>query len=190
MRIQTLVIVLAIVTMPLQAHAQTGCSIPVVEKDGWQVARPERVGLSSATLCSMKDWLDQSKQSNVHAVLVVRHGKLVFEQYFTGADEHLGKAVGQVKFGPDTLHDERSITKSITGLILGVAIDRGWIKSVNEPIMSFFPQYADLHSAERDRITLRDLLTMSSGLEWHEFGVPYTSKANSEIAMDTASDPY
>ncbi|HUY38166.1 MAG TPA: serine hydrolase [Candidatus Binataceae bacterium] len=126
----------------------------------------------------------------MHAVLVARHGKLVFEHYFTGADERLGRPVGQVAFGPETRHDERSMTKSVTDLIVGIAIDRGWIKSVDQSVMSFFPEYADLLTPEKNRITLRNLLTMSSGLEWHEFDTPYTSDKNSEIRMDTAPDPY
>ena len=80
--------------------------------------------------------------------------------------------------------------KSVTALVLGMAIDHGWIKSVDTPVLSFFPEYADLRAPEKDRITLRHLLTMSSGLDWHEFDVPYTDAANSEIRMDTAPDPY
>src|SRR5215831_3406703 len=177
-------------TISAPAGARADCGTPTDLKDGWRIATPESVGLSSARLCSMVKFIDESKQNNVHAVLVVRHGQLVFEQYFTGSDYHLGQAVGEVKFGPEVKHDDRSITKSITALVLGIAIDRGWIKNLDQPVMSFFPQYADLRTAEKDRITLADLLTMSSGLEWHEFGVPYTSKANSEIAMDTSADPY
>jgi CubicO group peptidase (beta-lactamase class C family) len=71
-----------------------------------------------------------------------------------------------------------------------MAIDHGWIKSVDTPVLSFFPEYADLRTPEKDRITLRHLLTMSSGLDWHESDVPYTDAANSEIRMDTAPDPY
>jgi CubicO group peptidase (beta-lactamase class C family) len=190
MRVVATVVALLVAGSSFIANAQSACGTPSVGKDGWRVAQPETVGINSATLCSMDKWLQESKETNVHALLVVRHGQLVFEQYFSGSDMHLGQAVGEVKFGADVKHDERSITKSITALILGIAIDRGWIRSINEAVMSFFPQYADLRSQERDRITIADLLTMSSGLEWHEFGVPYTSKSNSEIAMDTSVDPY
>jgi len=189
MRLAAAIVALTVM-ISAAAGARADCGPPADLKDGWRIATPESVGLSSATLCSMVKFLDESKQNNVHAVLVVRHGQLVFEQYFTGSDYHLGQAVGRVKFGPEIKHDDRSMTKSVTALILGIAIDRGWIKNLDQPVMSFFPQYADLRTAEKDRITLADLLTMSSGLEWHEFGVPYTSKANSEIAMDTSADPY
>jgi CubicO group peptidase (beta-lactamase class C family) len=106
-----------------------------------------------------------------------------------GSHAWLHRGPNHGEFASEVKHDERSITKSITALVLGIAIDRGWIKNLDQPVMSFFPQYADLRT-DRDRITLADLLTMSSGLEWHEFGVPYTSKSNSEIAMDMSADPY
>jgi CubicO group peptidase (beta-lactamase class C family) len=72
---------------------------------------------------------------------------------------------------------------------MGIAIDHGWIKSIDAPVFSFFPEYASLSTPEKNRITIRDLLTMSSGLEWHEEDVPYTSPDNSEIVMDRSSDP-
>ncbi|MBV8138903.1 MAG: serine hydrolase [Deltaproteobacteria bacterium] len=165
------------------------CGDPIGSIDSWQVATPESVGLSKAALCPMVKWLAESTLDNVHAVLVVRHGKLVFEQYFTGDDEHLGSKAGIVTFGPTVRHDERSVSKSVVSLVMGIAIDRGWIKSIDAPVLSFFPEYADLSTPEKSRITIRDLLTMSSGLEWHEEDVPYTSPDNSEIVMDRSSDP-
>jgi CubicO group peptidase (beta-lactamase class C family) len=172
------------------AHAQTECGTPRARADGWQVDTPESVGLSSETLCPMVKWLDNWKQGDVHAVLVVRHDKLVFEHYFTGCDEYWGLEVDQVAFGPQTKHDERSVSKSVTALVVGIAIDRGWIKSIDQPVLSFFPEYSDLRSPEKNRITLRDLLTMSSGLEWHESDIPYTDAKNSENRMNFSSDPF
>jgi len=190
MRIDVLVLSIAIALSPLTAMAQDDCGTPAAAVDNWPIATAASVGLSGATLCSMAKWLGDWKEGNVHSVLVVRHGKLIFEKYFTGIDEHLGNPVGEVTFGPEVRHDARSMTKSVTDLLIGIAIDRGWIKSIDASVFSFFPEYADLRTPEKDRITLRDLLTMSSGLEWHEFDTPYTSDANSENQMDNAKDPY
>ena len=181
---------LLMLILPHSAYAQDKCGTPASSTDHWPVAPPESAGLSSATLCPMIQWLDNWKEANVHAVLVARHGKLVFEHYFSGHDEHLGHPQGAVKFAPDVRHDERSVTKSVTSLVLGIAIDHKWIKSIDESVFSFFPEYTDLRTPDKNRITLQDLLTMSSGLEWNEFDVPYTSNANSEIRMDTSADPY
>jgi len=190
MRINILLLSVAIALLPRIATAQDSCGTPSAGSDHWPVANSDSVGISSTTLCPMVKWLNDWKECNVHSVLVVRHGKLVFEHYFTGIDEKLGNPLGEVTFGPETRHDARSMTKSVTDLLVGIAIDRGWIKSIDASVFSFFPQYADLRTPEKDRITLRHLLTMSSGLEWHEFDTPYTSDANSENQMDNAKDPY
>jgi CubicO group peptidase (beta-lactamase class C family) len=172
------------------ARAQNECVAPPAGPDKWPVATPDSVGLSSATLCPVVKRLTDWKEANVHALLIARHGKLVFERYFTGADEHLGHSAGTVTFNAGMRHDERSVSKSVISLVFGIALDRGWIKSIDQPVMPFFPAYANLQTPEKNAIRLRDLLTMSSGFEWHEFMVPYNSKNNSEIAMDFSPDPY
>ena len=172
-----------------QAAGAPACDPPAPRDDGWKVAAPATVGLDAAKLCALVPRFEAWKDADVHAVLVVRHGMLVFEHYFKGADERWGHSLGVVDFAPDVKHDLRSITKSVTSLLLGIAIDRGWVPGVDAPVLSLLPQYTDLHSAALDRITLRHLLTMSAGLKWDE-NVPYSSSDNSEIQMDYASDPY
>jgi CubicO group peptidase (beta-lactamase class C family) len=189
MRIIALIVAIGACVLSPLALAQDDCGVPKASTDKWAVAAPESVGLANAALCPMVKWLNDSKE-NVHAVLVARHGTLVFEQYFSGSDEAWGRPLGNIAFGPEVRHDERSATKSIIALLLGIAIDRGLIKSIDEPVLSFFPEYADLRTPEKDRITLRHIVTMSAGLEWHELDIPYTSAANSENRMDAASDPY
>jgi CubicO group peptidase (beta-lactamase class C family) len=113
-----------------------------------------------------------SDTANVHAVLVARGGKLVFERYFKGSDEIPGRIYGRrvetVAFDADTLHDMKSVSKSVASLALGIAIDRGLIGNINEPILDFFAELSDMHSPERDRIQLLHALTMSMGLKWVE----------------------
>jgi CubicO group peptidase (beta-lactamase class C family) len=190
MRILALIVLFWIAAAPQPTLAQTDCGLPSAGEDNWPVSAPESVGLSSAALCPMVAWLHDWQQSNVHAVLVVRHGALVFEHYFPGTDEICGRGLGEVAFRPETRHDRRSVTKSVVALVLGIAIDRGLIKGIDEPVLSFFPEYADLRTPEKDRITLRDLVTMSAGLEWHEDDTPYASEANSQNRMNNAADPY
>lgn len=124
----------------------------------------------------------------MHAVLVVRHGKLVYEHYFAGEDQRLGRSLGVVTFDSVTKHDLRSITKSVTALVLGIEIGKGRIGGVATPVMAAFPEYANLRSPEKDKIILGDLLTMSQGLAWDE-NMPYSDPKNSEIQMDYAPDP-
>jgi CubicO group peptidase (beta-lactamase class C family) len=157
--------------------------------DGWTVASPAGAGLDDQRLCALGAWLAASPQANVHAVLVIRHGALVFERYFSGEDQRFGRSLGRIAFTAETKHDLRSVTKSVVALLVGIALERGQIKSVDDAVLDYLPRYADLRSPEKDRIRLRHLLTMSAGLAWDE-DRPYSDPANSENEMDEAADPY
>lgn len=126
----------------------------------------------------------------VHSLIVVKGDRTLAEYYFEGRDEIRGRPLGIVKFEADTLHDVRSVTKSIVGLLVGVAVEEGAIASLDTPVLDYFPEYEDLNTAERRRVTLRHLLSMTSGLHWDEGTYPYTDPRNSETAMDFAADPY
>jgi CubicO group peptidase (beta-lactamase class C family) len=69
-------------------------------------------------------------------------------------------------------------------------VEEGAIKSLDTPVLDYFPEYADLQTPERRRVTLRHLLSMTSGLHWDEDTYTYADPRNSEIAMDMAKDPY
>lgn len=127
---------------------------------------------------------------DVHAVLVSRAGDIVVERYYAGADEDWGTPLGIVTFGPDTLHDLRSVTKSIVGLLYGIALDRGLVPLPEAKLLAQFPQYPDLAAdPRRARLTVLNALNMTLGMEWNE-ALPYTDPNNSEIAMELAADRY
>lgn len=168
------------------ADVPPDCRAPAMLDDGWAVAAPADEGFDPATLCAVGPAVEAR---NAHAVLVVRHGTLVYERYFAGEDQRWGQPLGRIPHDAATKHDLRSITKSVTALLVGIAIDYGWIKDIDAPVLSLLPQYADLRSPETDRITLRHLLTMSSGLAWSE-DLPYSDPRNSERLMSDAPDPY
>jgi len=130
------------------------------------------------------------KIGNVHSVMALRNGQTVAEWYFTGQDERRGEPLGSVTFGPDQLHDVRSVTKSVVAILFGVAVRDGAIGSLETPVLDYFPEYTDLRTPEMLKIRLRDILSMTSGLTWDERNYPYTDHRNSEIAMDLAPDRY
>jgi CubicO group peptidase (beta-lactamase class C family) len=129
--------------------------------DEWPIASPEAVDLSPARLHSMTSAIQSGQFKQISSVLVARKGNLVYEAYFDGADA-------------DTLHNTRSATKTITGMLIGIAIDQGLLADVSVPIVTFFPdkqpvQYPD---PRKEAITIEDFLTMSSLLEcddWNQF---------------------
>jgi hypothetical protein len=80
--------------LPMYADPRDGCGVPVARDDGWPVASVNEDKLiDRGALCRMADRLAASSDANVHAVLVARGGKLVFEQYFKGSDESDARCV-------------------------------------------------------------------------------------------------
>ncbi|MGH6643587.1 MAG: serine hydrolase domain-containing protein, partial [Bradyrhizobium sp.] len=171
------------------ARGQTGmtCGTPTALDDGWSIASPESVGLDGMRLCAIAARLKET-EANVHAVVIVRHGKLVFEQYFAGYDEPWGQDGGQHNFDATTRHDMRSASKSVISLLVGVAIDRKLIASADEPVVKFYPEYAAVKTPGWDQITLRHLLTMSSGMQWDE-NRAWNDPKNDEPHLGTDPDP-
>jgi len=166
------------------------CGVPAIASDGWKIAPPVSVGFDAALLCQWVEHRLATPADNVHAVVVVRHGSLVFERYFSGIDDRVGMgAVGEVAFDRTIQHDIRSISKSVTSLLFGIALEQKKIENLDQPVFDFFPEYADLRTPEKDRITLRHLLTMSTGLAWEE-ALAFADPKNDESQMARASDPY
>jgi len=129
------------------------------------------------------------KLKRLHAYLVIHQGETLAEVYFDGADEKWGRKQGVVQHGPDTLHDVRSITKSITALLYGIALAEGKVPGPDAPLLAQFPEYADLAGDPlRDKITVSDALTMKMGTEWDE-SMPYSDHRNSEVVMNRSPDP-
>jgi CubicO group peptidase (beta-lactamase class C family) len=129
---------------------------------------------------------------NQHGVIVLRNDRLVLERYFEGEDQARGVGeIGRVTFKPDTMHDLRSCSKSIVGLLYGVALQQGKVPPPEAPLFSAFPEYADLADKDgRDRLTVQHVLTMTMGTDWDERSLFYTDPRNSETAMDNAPDRY
>jgi CubicO group peptidase (beta-lactamase class C family) len=185
-------LILCIALSPVLAAAATleACGAPTALSDGWPVASAAQQGLDPKLICAIGPRLREMAGADPNGVVVVRHGVLVYEAYFTGADQrwpehHWGEPLPILPHNADTKHDVSSITKNVVALLVGVALDRGAIKTIDTPVLDFFPNYADLRTAGRARITLRDLLTMRAGLRW--VYRPYLSMARQ---MEAAPDPY
>jgi CubicO group peptidase (beta-lactamase class C family) len=131
---------------------------PPAEGDGWVTARPEEMGLSPKRLQALGREVRSGAFTRITSILVARNGKLVYEAYFDGDAE--------------TLRDTRSATKTVTGMLVGIAVDDGFLV-VGTPVLGFFPERTVANPDPRkDRITVEDFLTMSSILEcndWNDF---------------------
>lgn len=170
--------------------AALGCARVSIPTPGWQYTTPETAGLNHAALDSLAADIRAQRYPNVHALLIEIDGRLAYETYFAGDDVRRGHGrLGHVVFTPETLHDIRSISKSVTSALVGIAIGSGAIRSVDQPILDFFPAYADLATPEKRSITIRHALTMATGLQWDE-ALSYADTTNDERRLNRSTDPF
>jgi len=127
-------------------------AVPADLSDGLPVGRAVDAGLDAATVDRLVSRIVDGTYPDVHAILVHRAGRLVLEEYFYGYDH-------------DRVHQLRSLSKSIVSALVGIGIDRGVLAGDGELVTKRLPyeQYAN-PDPRKDRLTLRDLLTMQSGL--------------------------
>jgi CubicO group peptidase (beta-lactamase class C family) len=156
----------------------------------WIAADPAAYGFKSDFAEKLDKAIADGALSGLHGVVILSDGKLVLERYVAGEDESWGRRLGQVDFAPDTLHDLRSVSKSIVALLYGIALKLGQVPSPDASLIAQFPDYPDLaREPELAKRKIFHVLTMTLGQEWNE-ELPYTDPANSEIAMEMAADRY
>lgn len=164
--------------------------------DGWQTASLQEKGLDPGPLLDLMDRLQQEAHL-IHGLLIIKEGTLVFEEYFEGRDVNLldegffrGDTLNFVEraFARDTLHFCASVTKSVTSQLLGIAVDRGAVESIETKTFSFFPDYAD-RSAGKEGISIRHMLTMTTGLPFDETSYPIVDPRNDARRLFFADDP-
>ena len=113
---------------------------------------------------------------------------MILEKYFPGKDFRWGQPLGDVAHNSDTLHDIRSVTKSITSLLYGIALEEAKVPALDSSLLDAFPEYPDLQNDSlRKTIRISDVLTMQMGTEWNE-SLPYWNPKNSEHAMELSED--
>jgi CubicO group peptidase (beta-lactamase class C family) len=118
----------------------------------WRVSTPEEQGIDSERLDAMVEHIEQDN-IRIDGVLVVRHGYLVLEEY-----------IGT--YGQEQRHNVYSCTKSIVSALVGIAIDKGYIDDVGRRILDFFPERSIANlDGEKEGMTLKHLLTMTSGMD-------------------------
>jgi CubicO group peptidase (beta-lactamase class C family) len=122
---------------------------------GWRASPPEAQGMDGQRLADMVEAVRERKL-NLHSLLVVRHGYLVSETYFTPQAERT----------PTEIY---SCTKSVIATLIGIALEEGSIQALDRPVVEFFPERAIEHmDARKAGMTLEDVLTMRTGLDWEE----------------------
>ncbi|MDC0711543.1 serine hydrolase [Stigmatella sp. ncwal1] len=133
-------------------------SPPDLLEDGWQVSSLEAEGMAPEPLAELERRIEAKEYRAPDALLIARHGKLVYERYWNG-------------FHRDKPHDLRSATKSITSLLVGAALAQQMLPGTDTRVLPLLQRYAPFRNAEerKEHITVRDLLEMRSGLACNDW---------------------
>ena len=157
----------------------------------WVSAAPADAGFTPDIEARFDKLVAEKRAPGLHGVVVVRGRQIVLERYFEADDNNWGKRT-HVKFGPGTLHNLYSVSKSVVALVYGVALAAKRVPPPDAPLYAQFPEYDDLVAADprRKERTIAHALTMTLGLQWDEITVPYADPRNDEIAMEMSKDRY
>jgi CubicO group peptidase (beta-lactamase class C family) len=178
---------LFLVPFSLAGFSQPNNKKTLVNEEGILVSSMKNESMDAVMIQNLDYAIRKGVYANIHSLLIARNGKLVYEKYFDGYE--LIESDPPLKhFTKDNLHDLRSVTKSITSACIGIAIAQGKIKTVDQKVFEFFPEYSKQDTGLKSALTIKHLLTMAAGLLWNE-EIPYTSNENTEVQMDISGDP-
>jgi CubicO group peptidase (beta-lactamase class C family) len=146
-------------------------------QDNWEVTSPKEQQMNDTNLSQLDEFINQNLP-HLQSLLIARHGKLVFEQYYHGGSK-------------TEMHNMQSITKSITSALVGIALKMNYLKSLDQKIVDFFPEAtADPSIDSRVKnITINHLLTMSSGIVEENSGLdkddnPFKTALQQQLKSD------
>ena len=149
--------------------------------DGLNVGSLTDVNIDTVLIYEGLNKIDCGSFGEVHSILVYKDNLLVLEEYFEGhrykwdEPEYHGELVSWDRNMP---HEMMSVTKSFTSACIGIAIDKGFIKSIHQSIFDYLPNHQRLKVDNREYITIEHLVTMTLGLAWDEWSVAHGSSAN------------
>lgn len=145
--------------------------------DGWPLGALDPA-VAERTF-DLVDGIRSGRWQKIHSLLIAQQGEFLLETYFPGQTS-TGQ---QVNWNRATPHEVQSSSKSFRSSFIGMAIDRGLIQSVEEPLATFYADFSSELSGEKSSITLEHVLTMSTGLQWDESGAAQGNSDNSLSKM-------
>ena len=185
------------------------------ETNKWDTSEPKTEGIDPSVLQEIHQEFRNGNHGYIDSFLVIRNGSIVFEEYYqidyvnltknhkNEQAEIMRNNYGDLAmprynyynpewhpFYQDTnLHTIQSVSKSVTSALIGIAIERDEIPSINTKIIDYFPEYKSLfNEPTKQSITIKDLLTMTAGIRWDESSYAYTDPLNDAASMENSYD--
>ena len=151
---------------------------PDVMADGLKTCAASQANINTPLLDSLTVSIMNERYPNIQSLIIAKDDCLVYEDYFYG-------------WKPDDLWLIQSVTKSFASALTGIALAKGEIKSLDEPICKYLKKYKDQACSPQNRdISIRQLLSMSTGLDWNELEFDYYDERNSANECGRADNPF
>ena len=151
--------------------------VPEKIEDDWEISDLEAEGVDPKRINELMENILKGDIKNIHSILLVKNGKLIFEEYFYGYDR-------------DTTHFQASVSKSITSILVGIAIDQKLAPDVKTKVYNLFSKYKDTKWIyQKYPITLQHLLTMTAGVDWDAYTYPRSNPLQTTHQMYDSKDP-
>lgn len=141
-------------TVPSQNIPEKQMAVqPILPNSGWKISKEK---INTEIIRTLNRKIAENRFKNLTGIVIIKDGKLLLEEYFNGS-------------GRDSLQDTRSVGKSFSSALTGIAIKEGYLKSENQYLKEFYnlKQFKN-YSAQKDNVTIKSLLTMSSGFEGND----------------------
>ena len=158
---------------------------PIALNDGWQVGDISSANLDVQAMRTLTQEISSGSFENIHSVVIAHRDRLVYEYYLTRG---IGNKANKRKLGREELHVLNSISKSVTSLVLGMALESEFEKALSRPILEYFPE-REYHDSRINTITLEHVLTMTAGFMWNEMDVSYQDYTNDDNGLQRSSNP-
>ena len=128
-------------------------------RDDWQNSTPSKEGLNPMLVSEL--YLDAANLKTIYSLLVIKNGNLIAEKYFNE---------GSI----DQLSKRASVTKSYISAFMGIAFEKGYLNSIDQKMIEFFPDIADkITDVRKKQITIKNMLQMRAGYPWEETNTTY-----------------
>lgn len=131
--------------------------IPEKIDDEWETSSLSTEDVDSQKINDLIYDILTGKFRNIYSILLVKNGKVILEEYFYG-------------YNRDSIFDLQSAVKSVVSILVGIAVDRHMISSLDQKVYDFYPEFKKTNWVEqKNEITIKHALTMTAGLEWDQF---------------------
>lgn len=159
-----------------QERCEYNYQVPTETDDGWETSSLDAEGFDTGQINALMRRILSGDIPNIHGVLIVKNGKLVLEEYFYG-------------YARPHPHRLMSVSKSITSILIGLALEQNKIIDTDARMTEFFPAYPDVaRNVHLQNIRLHHVLTMTAGLDWNTWTYPEGDMRDSTYAMSQSDD--